>query len=164
MAATAAQRLLEADLQGAPFRIGTSSGKWRLAKPVDETSWPFVFTHVKAAPRPGAPDEMLVRWDLTGYGDQSPTGAFWDEGANEFLPTERWPKGRVNSTVAAVFKVAGWAAPGRGFYHPYDRQANANHNEWPAQNPQFVWGKNNTITDFLCLVHRWLNCEAYVGC
>lgn len=161
---TAAQRLVDADLRCAEFLIGVDAGKWTLAEPSSAAAWPFVYTTVEAAPRPNSPEQMLVRWDVDNYNDQSPTGAFWDAATNTFLATSRWPKGRPGSPVAAVFKVEGWAAPGRGFYHPYDRQARHNHHEWPTQNPQRIWTKDNTLIDFLHLVHRWLNCEDYLGC
>lgn len=164
MAVSAAQRLLEADLQQAAFVMGVAAGKWSLSEPVTEEAWPFVYTNVQAAARANSPAQWLVRWDLAGYTDQSPTGAFWDKGANSFVAPDKWPKGRPGSVVASVFKVDGWAAPGRGFYHPYDRQARHGHNDWPRDNPQFVWTSKDTLTDFLRLVHRWLNCDAYLGC
>lgn len=164
MAVTAAQRLLEADLRRADFLIGVAAGKWSLTEPVAEASWPVVYTVIQAAPRTNSPDQMLVRWDVEAYGEQSPTGGFWDASAKAFVPAARWPKGRAGSPVAAVFKVEGWAAPGRGFYHPYDRQARHGHGDWPRDNPQYIWTKDNTIADFLHLVHRWLNCEDYLGC
>jgi hypothetical protein len=161
---TAAQRQIDADLRSARFLIGVDAGKWALAEEFSAAAWPAVFTTVKAAARPNSPEQMLVRWDLDGYNEQSPTGGFWDAAANNFLAPSRWPKGRPGSPVAAVFKVDGWAAPGRGFYHPYDRLARHNHHDWPAQNPQYIWTKDNTLVDFLHLVHRWLNCEDYLGC
>ncbi|WP_449369382.1 DUF7665 family protein [Undibacterium arcticum] len=164
MTASTAQRLLEADLERAEFRIGVSKGQWSLAWEVSKTGWPYVYTRVQAAPRANSPEQMLVRWDVDGYGIQSPTGAFWDEEANNFLVPEKWPKGRPKSPVEGVFRVTGWAAPGRGFYHPFDRQARLNHHDWPTQNPQYVWTEQNTLTDFISLVHRWLNCEDYLGC
>jgi hypothetical protein len=164
MLATAAQRLLEDDLARAPFRMGVADGKWRLEQPLSEATWPHVFTYVTAAARPGAPSELLVRWDVAGYGDHLLTGAFWDVATGTYLAPHAWPKGRPGSPVAAVFKIEGWAAPGRGFYHPYDRQAVVGHHEWPSQNPQCVWTKDKSLTDFLSLVYRWLNCEDYLGC
>jgi hypothetical protein len=163
MTATTAQRLLEADLQRAEFLMGIASDRWSLANDILEDSWPIVYTYVQAASRPNGPDRMLVRWDVDGYPANSPTGAFWDEEAANFLAPEKWPKGRPNSPVAAVFKTAGWAAPGRGFYHPYDRQARLNHDKWDKENPQYVWTPDNTLTDFVSLVYRWLNCEDYLG-
>jgi hypothetical protein len=164
MAACAAQRLLIADLNRADFLIGATSGRWSLAREVDELNWPYVYTMIWVAPRAGGPEALLVKWDVDGYGSQSPTGAFWDAATNAFLAAERWPKGRPNSAVSSIFKVAGWAAPGRGFYHPYDRQANAGHPDWPSTNPHYLWKPENTLTDFISLVHRWLNCEDYLGC
>ena len=106
----------------------------------------------------------MVRWNLEGYNAQSPTGAFWELSATTFLPADRWPKGTPGSVVANVFKVSEWAHPGEGFYHPYDRLARHRHDQWPEQDPQHVWTNQHTLTDFLSLVHRWLNCEAYIGC
>lgn len=164
MAATTAQRLLEADLQKAEFRIGVSKGYWTLDSGVAESDWPHVYTWIQAAPRTNSPDRLLVHWNVDGYGSQPQTGAFWDESANTFLPAGKWPKGRPGSTVASVFKVSGWAVPAQGFYHPYDRLARNGHNEWPNQNPQYVWSEKITLTDFISLIHRWLNCEDYHGC
>lgn len=164
MTKSTAQRLLEEDLQRAEFQIGVAKGQWSLIREMSEADWPFVYTSVQAAPRPGGPERLTVRWNVDSYGSQSPTGAFWDDVANDFLAIDRWPKGRPNSPVASVFKISGWAAPGTGFYHPFDRQARLNHNEWPTENPHYVWTDQHTLTDFITLVHRWLNCEDYLGC
>ena len=164
MSVSAAQRLLEADLRCAEFLIGISKGHWLLVREVSESEWPYVYTWIYAAPRQNSPERLMVRWDVDEYNSQSPTGAFWDEAVNNFLAPEKWPKGRPGSVVASVFKVAAWAAPGKGFYHPYDRLARHGHHEWPSQNPQYVWTEKNTLTDFFSLVHRWLNCEDYLGC
>ena len=164
MPVTAAQRLLDNDLQKAEILMGVAAGHWALEQPVGELAWPIVYTRVYAAPRTASPDSWLVRWDVDGYGAQSPTGGFWDTATNGFVDPQKWPKGRDGSPVAGVFKVAGWAAPGRGFYHPYDRLARNGHNDWPANNPQYVWTPQNTLTDFVLLVHRWLNCGDYLGC
>jgi len=144
-------------LQRADFLMGVASGRWSLAREVTETAWPYVFTFVAAAPRPKSSERWLVRWDLDGYNAQSPTGAFWNDlvtdetPAETFLPPQKWPKGRPGSVVAAVFKVDGWAAPGKGFYHPYDRFARNGHNDWPTANPTCVWTPNHTLVDFLAL-------------
>ncbi|QKL60737.1 hypothetical protein HI808_03200 [Ralstonia solanacearum] len=159
-----AQRLLLEDLQRADFKIGEAKGHWGLAREVTEAAWPHVFTWVQAAPRAGSPDRLTVRWDVAGYSSQSPTGAFWDEQLNQFLATPKWPKGRAGSPVAAVFKVDGWVAPGQGFYHPFDRLARAGHDHWANDNPKYIWTPQHTLTDFISLVHRWLNCEDYLGC
>ena len=164
MAASAAQRLLQADLERADFLIGVAKRQWSLVRPVSEEEWPYLYTWVSAAPRAASPDQLMVRWDCDGYNAQSPTGAFWDAERKDFRPIPDWPKGRPGSTVATFFKTSGWAAPGRGFYHPYDRLAKPGHDKWPIQNPQHIWTSGNTLTDYLSLVHRWLNCEDYLGC
>jgi len=164
MTVTAAQRLLEADLHQTEFQIGVAKCQWSLVRPVTEAEWPHVYTWISATPRMASPGRLMVRWDLDGYNAASPTGAFWDFDRHDFRPIKDWPKGKPGSVVAAVFKTEGWAAPGRGFYHPYDRQARAGHNQWPDQNPRHIWMTKNTLTDFLSLVHRWLNCEDYLGC
>lgn len=161
---TVAQRLLEADLESAEFKIGVAKGHWGLVKDVCETDWPHVWIWVRAAPRPQSPDRFIVRWALDNYKSTSPTGGFWDVASQNFLPKTNWPKGKPGSLVAMVFKVDGWAAPGTGFYHPYDRLARHGHEEWPAKHPQRIWTEKNSITDFVILVHRWLNCEDYLGC
>jgi hypothetical protein len=162
--ATAAQRLLEADLQKAPFLIGVSNGYWELYGKLSGNGWPYVYTWIQVAPRPNGPARLLVRWNVDGYGSQPQTGAFWDQTTNSFLVPDKWPKGRPESMVSNVFKVTGWAAPGQGFYHPFDRQARHGHNEWPTKDPKNVWTEDKTLTDFISLIHRWLNCEDYYGC
>jgi hypothetical protein len=171
LAATAAQRLAERDLAGVDFLAGVANGRWSLAREVTEARWPAVFTYVTTAARPNSPDRLLVRWDLDGYSAQSPTGAFWNDAVDQwetlsdnFLPTNKWPRGRPETVVATVFKISGWAAPGKGFYHPYDRLARQGHDAWTQANPNFIWTPDRTMVDFLALVHRWLNCEDYLGC
>jgi len=164
MTATLSQRLLETDLASGDFCIGEAKGCWKLAQPVTEQAWPAVFTFISAAERPNCPVEFLVRWDLDQYGSQSPSGAFWDAESNSFLAIPKWPKGKPGSVVEAVFKTVGWAAPGQGFYHPYDRKAMHNHVKWPAAHPQYMWTKENVLPDFISLVHRYLNSDDYLGC
>jgi hypothetical protein len=155
---TNAQRLLEAELSGGRFRAGVARGQWSLATPAPSLTWPYVDTWITAAPRPNSPDRWLVRWDVDNYGSQANTGALWDPGTGAFLVPEKWPKGRPGSTVAAVFKTSGWAAPGRGLYHHYDRLAIPGH-PWTKD----VWTPHVTLTDFITLVYRWLNCGDYLG-
>lgn len=164
MAVTSAQRLLEGDLDRVEFRVGVDKAQWTLAEPVSEASWPFVYTWVTAAHRGKGPARWLVRWDVAGYNAQRTSGAFWDSEKNDFLDKGAWPKCQGDSVPAGVFKTEGWAAPGRGFYHPYDRLAWPGHEaQWTQSHPQFLWTAANTLTDFVVLVHRWLNSEAYLG-
>ena len=157
---TNAQRLLEADLAGAPFRAGMVRGDWALSDSPLHLAWPYLFTEVAAAPRANGPERWLVRWDVTNYGSGPITGAFWDAEANAFLPKERWPKARPGSVVASVFKTAGWAAPGQGFYHPWDRTALAGH-AWADR--VWAWKPEVTIAEYNAQFHRWLTSEDYLG-
>jgi len=164
MAVTSAQRLLEADLNRPEFRTGVEKCQWALAEPVSEASWPFVYTWITAASRGKGAARWLVRWDVAKYNAQRPTGGFWDPEKKDFLAGSAWPKCQAGSVGAAVFKVEGWAAPGKGFYHPYDRLAWAGHEtQWTTAHPQSLWSEQNTLTDFITIVHWCLNNEAYLG-
>ena len=155
-----AQRLLEADLASAGFRAGELRGDWSLLGSVADISWPYVFTRVKAAPRHNGPEQWLVRWDATNYGSGPITGGFWDTQGNSFLAADKWPKGRAGSVVATVFKTSGWAAPGHGFYHPWDRTALAGH---PWSDARWAWSQSVTIAEYNAKFHRWLSSEDYLG-
>lgn len=157
---TNAQRLLDADLSGAAFRAGILRGDWACCAPIKDTAWPFLFTYVTAASRPNSPEQWLVRWDTTNYGVGPITGGFWDEQDNAFLTKVKWPKARLGSVVASVFKTDGWAAPGQGFYHPWDRTALSGH-VWT--DPVWAWKPEVTIVEYNALFHRWLNSEDYLG-
>lgn len=157
---TNAQRLLEEDLAGAAFRAGLLRGGWALGGTTADIAWPHLFTYVVAAPRPNSPEQWLVRWDATNYGSGPITGGFWDAQANTFLAKEKWPKARSGSVVASVFKTEGWAAPGQGFYHPWDRTALAGH---PWTDPVWAWRPEVTIAEYNAQFHRWLTSEDYLG-
>lgn len=164
MEKTVAQRLLEADLQSADFRIGAAKGRWGLVKEVSEIDWPYVWMWVQAADRTNSPDRLIIRWDFSSYKANSPTGGFWDDTSNDFLAKGKWPKGKPGTAVAMVFRADSWALAGKCFYHPYDRKAMEGHYQWPQQYPQWIWTEKKSITDFLDLIHHWLNCGDYLGC
>lgn len=155
-----AQRLLEADLTGVAFRAGELRGDWALVGAVRDLGWPYVFTHVTAAARSSGPERWLVRWDATNYGSGAITGGFWDAESNMFLAKEKWPKGRPGSVVATVFKTDGWAAPGQGFYHPWDCKALPGH---PWTDPRWAWKPDVTIAEYNAQFHRWLTSGDYLG-
>lgn len=163
MALDLAQRNLLADLGAVAFRLGADTGQWSLhGDPI--ATWPLVYTWIAACARPKSPDRLLIRWDLTNYGSDRGTGAFWDPGTNDFLNLSRWPKGSAGSIVDSVFKTSGWAAPGKGFYHPIDRQARTGHDAWAQVHLQYELMANHTITEYVYVIHRLLTCDDYVGC
>lgn len=157
---TNAQRLLVADLASAAFRAGLLRGDWALCEPAEGMAWPYLYTYVTAASRPNSPNQWLVRWDATNYGSGPITGGFWDFSGKTFLAKEKWPKARAGSVVASVFKTDGWAAPGQGFYHPWDRTALFGHT-W--SDPVWMWKPQITIVEYNAQFHRWLISEDYLG-
>ncbi|MGH6875746.1 MAG: DUF7665 family protein [Rhizomicrobium sp.] len=160
------QRLFEADVQSAPFRIGVAKGLWALAEPnalPDGAEWPRAFFWMAAAPRDKAPERFYIALDLSGYRSMPPTGAFWDPAAKAPLDLSKWPKGTQGSRFAMVFRTSGFVGCGAAFYHPYDRVAREGHPQWPAEQPHLVWTDSRTIVDYLEEFQALLNCEDYLG-
>ena len=63
------QRLFEADLLTAEFRVGQAKGCWGLMEDpalAITTTWPKVFLWVAATPRPNAPERFCLALDVTG--------------------------------------------------------------------------------------------------
>jgi hypothetical protein len=158
------QRLFNADLQSAEFRMGVDKGQWGMPEeglvPAD-FKWPQTVLWVAAPARPNAPARFYLILDLAGYRVPSPTGTFWDPETKGALELSKRPKGRPNSRVAMVFRT-NWMN-GSAFYHPYDRIASQGHAEWPSQEPEHVWTSDHTIVDFLQEIFALLNSEDYVG-
>lgn len=158
------QRLFDADVAGAEFRIGLMNGWWGLADGESlpaELKWPHALLWIAAPSRENAPSRYHLRLDLAGYRAASPTGAFWDVENQVRLPLEKWPKGKVGTRFAKVFRTD-WEN-GVAFYHPYDRFAAGSHGEWPKAQPHLVWTGNHTIVDYLAEFHTLLQCGDYLG-
>jgi hypothetical protein len=153
------RRALDADLEGAPFRIGVANGFWGLAAAELQPDWPLVVFWVAAAPRPGAPGRFHLRLDCRGYPGQAPTGTFYDPDAKGPLAFDRRPKGR--GRVEKVFRTD-WEA-GRAFYHPYDRVAASGHADWTRENPHWAWTRDRSIVDLLDVLHDLLGSSEYTG-
>jgi hypothetical protein len=160
------QRLFEADVEGAPFRIGVTKGLWAQAEtnvlPAG-AGWPKAFFWMAAAPRTDAPDRFYVALDLSGYRSVAPTGAFWDPVKKAPLEPETWPKGKPGSRFAMVFKTSGFQGCGSAFYHPYDRVAMQGHVDWPRQQPHLIWSSSHTIVDYLEEFQALLTSGDYLG-
>jgi hypothetical protein len=92
------QRTFRRDVEGDRFRVGEADGRWRLMR----VEWPMALMAVQAAARPDAPNEFVLRFDLTGYPGDAPTGAPWDLGAYQLLPEMQRPKGE---RVGRVFRT-----------------------------------------------------------
>ena len=64
------ERALREHVESAAFAEGAARGEWRL---IGDIEWPHALIAVRAAPRPGAPCEFVLRFDLTGYPVEAPT-------------------------------------------------------------------------------------------
>jgi len=160
------QRLFEADLSSAEFRIGESKGCWGVAgegeRPAD-AAWPKVYLWVAAAPRENAPNRFYLALEAEGYRVPSPTGTFWDQIKKAPLAFSAFPKGKPGSRVDKVFRTDIWASTNKALYHPYDRVAAQGHAGWSTEQPHLIWDSNHTIVDFLDEVRKLLNCGDYIG-
>lgn len=158
------QRLFEADLQSAAYRIGVEKGWWAQAEPAalpDGAAWPRVFFWMAAAPRVRAPDRFYVALDVMGYRSVPPTGTFWDPVKKAALEFGERPKGKPGGRLAMVFRTD-WEG-GRAFYHPYDRVAAQGHSQWATEQPHLIWTSSRTIVDYLEEFQSLLATEDYLG-
>lgn len=158
------QRLFEADVATAEFRVGVLKGAWGFPS-MDvlpaQPAWPHRILWLGAATRPSVPDRYYIRLDLANYRTEPPTGTFWDLDKDAMLETAKRPKGRAGSRFAMVFRID-WEN-GRAFYHPYDRVAAKGHDKWPAEQPHLIWDSNHTIVDYLEEFLTLLNSGDYFG-
>ncbi|MFZ3327503.1 MAG: hypothetical protein WA231_17180 [Methylocella sp.] len=79
------------------------------------------------------------------------------------LDIAKWPKGKLGSRFAMVFRATGFNGCGSAFYHPYDRVATQGHTEWPKQQPHLIWTNSHTIVDDLEEFQSLLTTGDYIG-
>jgi hypothetical protein len=158
------QRLFEADLVSAPYKIGEAKGRWGQvagnALPAG-AAWPMAYFWMAAAQREGAPDRYYVALNLKGYNSVPPTGPLWDPVTKETLALAKWPKGKAGSRFSIVFRTDGFTFAGRALYHPYDRSPVSDHPSWKSE--QQIWTSNLTIVDYLEEFQSLLASEDYLG-
>lgn len=160
------QRLFEADLLSVEYRDGVAKGLWGQAEAdalPNGAAWPNIYFWMAAAPRTGAPDRYYVALNLSGYRSVPPTGPFWDPVTKQTLEFGKWPKGKLNSRFAIVFRTSGFSVAGRAFYHPYDRAPVQDHPQWRIEQPHLIWTDLHTMVDYLEEFQSLLNCGDYVG-
>jgi hypothetical protein len=147
------QRALCDHLRSARFQAGVDAGRWRLIS----ITWPYALIAVSAALREGAPEEFVLRFELSGYPAAAPTGCPWDLDQDAVLPAGQRPKG---GRVGHIFR-ADWEA-GRALYAPWDRAALA-HGGWADKYPMYAWNARRDLTFYLTNVHDALNNDDYLG-
>ena len=142
-------------IKGGPFLSGVARGRWRLIS----IDWPYVIIAVSASPRPNAPLEYTLRFDLQNYPQSAPTARPWDIDLNEPLADNKRPHGV--SRVSMAFRTD-WKN-GIALYLPCDREAIEGHDAWRTQHPAMIWNQNEEITLYLRIVHELLNSSDYTG-
>lgn len=137
-------------LEEAPFVLGEMNGRWR---PRD-IAWPFVFVDVTAHDARA----FTLRLQCDGY-PSIPTGAFWDAGANCWLPAHLWP--RTGPRFGAALRTD-WQG-GTALYIPCDRNSIAGHEQWLHLHPAWAWSPTVGIARYLEVVWTMLNGADYVA-
>jgi hypothetical protein len=148
------ERALGEAFQGPLFLAGVDAGRWRLL----ELAWPHALIAVSAAPRPGAPDQFVLRFELSGYPQEAPTAAPWNHEKEDLLGADERPKG---GRAGEAFNL-GWHG-GSALYIPCDREALREHPDWRRKYPRWAWDPAVGITLYLRLAHELLNDEDYLG-
>ena len=149
------ERAFRSDLEAQPFVVGVATGRWRL----DSLDWPYSVISVHAAFRSGAPPDVTLRFELTGYPAQGPTATPWDLTTNQQLDVLKLPVGR---RASHAFRRDGWME-GKALYAPFDRIALQGHNDWPITFPHQCWKPHFDITFYLEQVYELLHDVDYVG-
>jgi hypothetical protein len=148
------ERPLLEHVAGGRFQAGVHAGRWRLVS----LDWPIALIAVSAAPRPNAPSEFTIRFDLSDYPHSAPTGGLWDEGANTYLAENRRPKG---DHAGRIFR-GDWEG-GRAMYAAWDRVALQGHPGWAAAYPRSAWNARRDLTFILANIFEVLNADDYLG-
>jgi len=152
-AITPTERLLNAHLAGAPYRVGTRDGLWEL----HSLEFPYAVFKVTAARRPNAPGYYALRFDLTGY-DDAPTACPWDIESDMPLASAAWPTG---GELTHVFNPS-WN-PG-ALYMPMDRVALNGHDAWLSAPKRYLWQVGGEgVVQYLRYVSNLLNSDDYSG-
>jgi hypothetical protein len=119
--------------------------------------WPHPVIAVAAAPRPGGPNEVTLRFTVDGYPVSTPTATPWDATQDTPLNPGLWPTG---GRVTAVFNPQ-WNAG--ALYIPCDRMAIAGHDPWKDQYRALLWDPTKDIVHYLKVVHELLHSAGYAG-
>jgi hypothetical protein len=147
------ERLFLDDLESAPFLAGVDRGWWRL----HSVAWPSAVIEIAAASRPGSPDWLALRFQLTGY-PQAPSAQPWDVATGAPLTPTRWPAG--NDRISRIFNPS-WRTD--ALYFPMDRLALEGHDAWRSQHACHLWDPAQDITQYLRVIHELLNEDGYHG-
>jgi hypothetical protein len=149
----AAERLFRDDLARGPFLAGADRGYWRLG----QIEFPHAIIEVATAPRPGSPDWLALRFDVSDY-PHAPSAQPWDLATSGALAPQLWPGG--NARIMQIFNP-GWRVD--ALYFPMDRLALQGHDPWLAVPGCRMWDSAKDITQYLQVVHELLTEAGYTG-
>lgn len=149
------ERVFHQHVSSARFQDGVDRGRWRI---LGDIVWPVVMIAVAAGARDGAPSEIVLRFDLTGYPELAPTATPWDSTAGSILGSDLRPKGEL---VGHVFRTD-WER-GRALYAPFDRVALNGHSGWKTQHPRQAWDSSRDLAWVLRILYEMLNNDDYTG-
>jgi hypothetical protein len=148
------ERAFRAHVDAGRFMTGVDRGRWELV----EIVWPTALINVSAAPRDGAPDHYLLRFDLSGYPTTAATAGLWNAEEQRLLTAAERPKVRL---TPSPFRDD-WGN-GQALYLPCDRIAIVGHANWAVEHPDELWDPAQGISKYLQIVYRLLNDDGYVG-
>lgn len=148
------ERAVREHLRSPRFQHGLDDGRWRLIS----LDWPQALVAVSAAIREGAPNEFVLRFELTGYPQAGPTAGLWDSSSASYLGNGGRPKG---DRASMVFR-GDWEG-GRALYAPWDRLALNSHPDWAQRHPSHAWNNQRDLAFYLANVFEVLNADDYLG-
>ncbi len=148
------ERMFRLHLGGGGFVAAERAGRWRLV----DLTWPHAIIAVRAEPRPDAPAEVALRFELVNYPQDAPTAMPWDLERNAQLDPGLYPKGEV----AGVIFRTDWEG-GVALYAAFDRRALGSHPEWTQKHPRAAWTPDRTIVFYVRQVSDALNGPGYAG-
>ena len=149
-----AECALREHLGSAAFAEGVARCKWRL---IGDIEWPQVLIAIRAAERPGAPREFVLRFHLAGYPVEAPAATLWDTESGGVLPAAGRPKG---GRAGHIFRTV-WPG-GEGLYAPYDRIALNGYPDWRHRYSN-AWHSKRTLAWELQILWELLNGDDYTG-
>jgi hypothetical protein len=150
---TPEERSFRAHLAAGPFQAGMARGDWDCRG----IAWPNAVIVLRAAPRPGAPNWLALRFDLTGYPRELPTSRPWDQESDRPLPFDLWPQG----PRASMAFNPNWNPS--ALYIPCDRVPMSDHAGWANQYPAYLWDPKRGIAKYLEVVREILHSPGYSG-
>ena len=121
--------------------------------------WPYAVIEIKAAPRPGSPDWLALRFLLSGY-PQAPSAQPWDIEQPSMLDTGLAGPAEARGSSAR----SGPNGARTRSYMPMDGLALEAHPEW-QQNlyARDAWDSGKDITQYLRAVRELITQDGYSG-